>query len=51
MAGLRDNQFLAGMNHIGVADFVLVVLEDGGPVLCVAVDLLGDRAERIARTT
>jgi hypothetical protein len=42
-------QFLAGMDQVRVLDLVLVGLEDRRPAASVAVHVLGDAAQGVAR--
>src|SRR5512133_2606872 len=49
MALLRDDQFLAGLDLIRVAELVAVGLEDLHVLAGAAVVFLGDLGERVAR--
>jgi len=48
VSGLRDLEHLSGIDLVRVLDDVLVLFVDLLPLLCIAVELLGDAVEVIA---
>src|SRR4029079_2675876 len=44
---LRNREFLTRINQIRILDLVLVRIIDAMPLACVAIDVLGDLAQRI----